>query len=103
MQPLLSSIQAPVVFEAAQGILSLASVATSGSLAAAPTMAVGALVDLWDHDSTETTHSQIIDVLTANLGALQVCACPESYLFLARQASQIIFRCHQGTSELSVA
>ncbi|BDA45077.1 Protein TPLATE [Coccomyxa sp. Obi] len=70
LQPLLSSIEAPVVFEAARAILSLATV-SDGALTAAPTLAVGALVDLWDHDSSGAARVQIMEALTQKLGALQ--------------------------------
>ena len=71
MQPLLSSIEAPVVFEAATGILALAGV-SDGALAAVPTLAMGALVDLWDHEGSGAARSQIMDALTQHLSALQV-------------------------------
>ena len=72
LQVLLSSISAPVVLEAAAGILALARVADR-VLAAAPILAIGALMDLWDHDSSTASHSQIMDTICANLDALQVC------------------------------
>lgn len=71
LQILLSSINAPVVLEAAAGILALARVADR-VLAAAPVLAIGALMDLWDHDSSTASHSQIMDIICANLDALQV-------------------------------
>lgn len=71
LQPLLSSIEAPVVFEAARAILSLATV-SDGAFTAAPTLAVGALVDLWDHDNSGAARVQIMEALTQKLGALQV-------------------------------
>lgn len=71
LQPLLSSIEAPVVFEAARAILSLATV-SDGAFTAAPTLAVGALVDLWDHDNSGAARVQIMETLTQKLGALQV-------------------------------
>jgi hypothetical protein len=71
LQPLLSSIEAPVVFEAAAGILALADVSES-ALAAAPTLAMGALVDLWDHEDSGAARAQIMDALTRHLSSLQV-------------------------------
>ena len=71
LQPLLSSIEAPVVFEAAAGILALADV-SEGALAAAPTLAMGALVDLWDHEDSGAARAQIMDALTRHLSSLQV-------------------------------
>ena len=71
LQILLTSISGPVVLEAASGILSLARVADR-VLAAAPILAIGALMDLRDHDSSSVSHSQIMDVVCANLDALQV-------------------------------
>jgi hypothetical protein len=85
VQPLLGSIEAPVVFEAAKSVLALARIPGS-ALAAAPTLAVGALVDLWDHDSTGVTHSQIMDALTANLSALQVShPFPDGFMLAGRR------------------
>ena len=84
LQPLLSSVEPAVVLEAASGILALASVC-GGELAAAPSLAFGALLDLWDADATGASHAQLMDVLSAGLGALHVrrqlpvnaaCACP---------------------------
>lgn len=74
LQPLLSSIEAPAVFEAARGILVLAATTEGGAspLAAAPTLAVGALVDLWDRDGSRAAHAQIMDALTRHVSALQV-------------------------------
>ncbi len=71
LQVLLTSISGPVVLEAASGILSLARVADR-VLAAAPILAIGSLMDLWDHDSSSASHSQIMDIVCANLDALQV-------------------------------
>lgn len=71
LQVLLTSISGPVVLEAASGILTLARVADR-VLAAAPILAIGALIDLWDHDTSSASHSQIMDIVCANLDALQV-------------------------------
>lgn len=75
LQVLLTSINGPVVLEAASGILSLAKVADR-VLAAAPVLAIGALMDLWDHDSSSASHSQIMNIVCANLDALQVSGIP---------------------------
>ena len=71
LQALLASIDGPVVLEAAAGILALAKVADR-VLAAAPVLAIGAFMDLWDHDSSSVSHAQIMEVVCANLDALQV-------------------------------
>lgn len=71
LQPLLASVEPAVVLEAASGILALAS-ACGGELAAAPDLAFGALLDLWDAEPTGAARAQLLDVLSANLGALHV-------------------------------
>ena len=73
LQVLLASIDGPVVLEAAAGILALAKVADR-VLAAAPVLAIGAFMDLWDHDSSSVSHAQIMEVVCANLDVLQVMA-----------------------------
>ena len=82
LQVLLTSISGPVVLEAASGILSLARVADR-VLAAAPILAIAALMDLWDHDSSSASHSQIMDIVCANLDALQACYTSHLSPFLA--------------------
>ena len=71
LQVLLASIEGPVVLEAASSILALARVADR-ALAAAPLLAIGAFMDLWDHDSSSVSHAQIMKVVCANLDVLQV-------------------------------
>lgn len=73
LQVLLASIDGPVVLEAASGILALAKVADR-VLAAAPVLAIGAFMDLWDHDSSSVSHAQIMEVVCSNLDVLQVMA-----------------------------
>ena len=73
LQVLLASIDGPVVLEAASGILALAKVADR-VLAAAPVLAIGAFMDLWDHDSSSVSHAQVMEVVCANLDVLQVMA-----------------------------
>ena len=60
------------MFEAASGILLLARV-SNGVLAAAPTLAIAALLDAWDGEgaAAAAVQPQIMDVVTANLGAIQ--------------------------------
>ena len=73
LQGLLASIEGPVVLEAASGILALAKVADR-ALAAAPVLAIGAFLDVWEHDSSAVSHAQIMEVVCANLDVLQVIA-----------------------------
>ena len=88
LQVLLTSISGPVVLEAASGILTLARVADR-VLAAAPILAIGALVDLWDHDTSSASHSQIMDIVCANLDALQV-----GQVSVPRNVGQLLDLCH---------
>ena len=79
LQPLLASVEPAVVLEAASSVLALARVC-GGELGAAPNLAFGALLDLWDTDATGTAHPQLMDVLSANLGVLHVRAAAASVL-----------------------
>ena len=84
LQSLLSSISAPLVFEAAQGLLKICSLASNCKQDSAPgfvvasawaPLAVAALIQLWDKDgsarSSSSLRTQLVSVVAANIKALQ--------------------------------
>lgn len=76
LQPLLSSLDPPLVFEAAKGLLALGALSSTQSPSVAlPTwapLAVSALVELWDKAAHVPAGSQLLQIIVNHLPQLQV-------------------------------
>jgi hypothetical protein len=81
--PLLNSVEAPVVLEAAKGLLGLARLVgrgpgtasvgpSAGTASTWAPLAVSALIDLWGIERLSPAHAQIMDLLSSNICTLQV-------------------------------
>lgn len=76
LQPMLASLDPPLVFEAAKGLLTLGTLGSHHSPAAVqPTwapLAVAALVELWDRPPHGPAGSQLLNLIVCHLDQLQV-------------------------------